>query len=44
MKKVKVYKALMVEDYVHHTVVVKAKKLKITVSEYIYNLCKKNNK
>lgn len=39
-KKSKVYKALMVEDWVHQKVVVAAKKAKLTVSEYINNKIK----
>jgi len=41
MKKAKIYKALMVEDWVHAKIVVAAKKTKMTVSEYINSLKKK---
>lgn len=38
MDKKKVYKALMVEDFVHQKVVVKAKQDQLTVSVFISNL------
>jgi hypothetical protein len=44
MKEAKIYKALMVEKDIHHKVVVKAKQKKLTITEFISNLLKGNDK
>ena len=37
--KVKVWKALMVSEEVHHMIALRAKKSKLTIDKYLKNIC-----